>query len=115
MRIRIVKCSNPHYWYINNVGEEFEVMSYSDLNYGVITSNRYMFSLVVKDDCELIEDDIKLDEYHRYKTVINSKDIELSNNGGYKSIQIGRESFSIEDMKELIKVLNKMLDLSKDM
>lgn len=59
MKVRIVKCSNPGWWYANKVGQTFDVVK----RYYLIRSNEERpeyqvkdgIGLIEKSDCEVIE------------------------------------------------------------
>ena len=57
MKVKIIKCSNPEWWYINKIGEEFEVKDVSPLVSRLIDEEcyRYRETFISKEDCEVIE------------------------------------------------------------
>lgn len=52
MKVKIVKCSEPQFWYKNHIGEVFEVEGYDATNYDIINNPKYSTHLLVKVDCQ---------------------------------------------------------------
>lgn len=52
MKIKILRSSEPHYWYSTYIGQEFKVYSEEPDDYCV---EDHHSMLVGKDDCEVIE------------------------------------------------------------
>ena len=57
MKVKIVKCSSDSYWYKNRIGDDFKVEHYNNENYRAINIDGLF--LLLKSDCEIIEDKVK--------------------------------------------------------
>ena len=56
MKIKIIKCSSTHYWYLNRIGETFEVL-YESLAYGYcVHKGRLLDSFVSFSDAEVLSE-----------------------------------------------------------
>ena len=53
MKVKIIKCENPEYWYADKIGEVFEVEEWDIRNYKKFGS----CDLIIKSDCEIVEND----------------------------------------------------------
>ena len=61
MKVKIVKASQPTYWYANNIGETFEVDDTAGCySYTVINNPKYKIHCISKCDCEIISDTVKI-------------------------------------------------------
>lgn len=54
MKVKIIKCSKPHWWYIDCIGNVYEVESFNEEDYKVI--DPMYFFLLYKSDCQIIEE-----------------------------------------------------------
>lgn len=76
MRIKIVKCSNPQWWYNHRVGEEHIIASHAadgSVGIEVIEDGEKIIMPIRQDDWEVV--DLEPDEYSVPQS--NSKDIKL--------------------------------------
>jgi len=55
MKVKIISCNRPTYWYYDQVGREFEVYDYNKSDYKVVSDN-ICGSYILKSDCEIIPD-----------------------------------------------------------
>lgn len=61
MKVKIVKASQPSYWYANRIGETFEVEDISGYrSYTVINNPKFTNHCIDKCDCEIISETVKI-------------------------------------------------------
>jgi len=63
MRVKIVKCKYPGWWYEDRIGEEFEVEERVSLTFGEPSYKLagYEFDRILKEDCEVVTDTSPVD------------------------------------------------------
>ena len=61
MKVKIVKASQPTYWYANNIGETFEVDDIAGCyGYNVINNPNFTHHYIQQRDCEIISEPVKI-------------------------------------------------------
>lgn len=70
MKVKIVKCSNPEYWYADKIGKVFEVINNDNENYEAISAYGTE-GYILKKDTEIIETYL----YHNGRKIPVSEDI----------------------------------------
>jgi hypothetical protein len=53
MKIKIVSCNNPNYWYSSKIGEVFDVEKFNDIDYIL----NYELSFILKIDCIVLNNE----------------------------------------------------------
>lgn len=56
MRVKIVKCSDPTYWYSGYIGKDFDVISFCNFVYTVIEPVSKEKMIITKNDAEIVPD-----------------------------------------------------------
>lgn len=61
MKVKIVKASQPTYWYAKHIGETFEVEDRTDsFGYSVINNEKFTLYCIQQEDFEIITDTVKI-------------------------------------------------------
>lgn len=58
MRIEVINCDNPGYWYANHIGEDFSVICYypEDKVFLVREKQGYL-NIIHKDNCKIVTEE----------------------------------------------------------
>ena len=113
MKVKIIKCKSPEYWYANIIGEVFEVEEWDIHNYKKLES----CDLISKSDCEIVENDT---QQEIVKVCDEVKNMLLEKNRKYgdaalNPIRIFAKSDTVEQLKVRIDdKLNRFKNMQKD-
>ncbi len=56
MRVKIIKCRQPHFWYSNKIGKEYNVRQCKNIDEDYELIGNDFFANIEKEDCEIIEE-----------------------------------------------------------
>ena len=113
MKVKIIKCKSPEYWYANIIGEVFEVEEWDIRNYKKLES----CDLIIKSDCKIVENDT---QQKIIKVCDEVKNMLLEKNRKYGDAALNPiRIFATADTVEQLKVriddkLNRFKNMQKD-
>lgn len=55
MQVRIIKCSEPHWWYVDQLGEVFQVEPFMDSGHYVVDAGNDKKLLINPEDCAILD------------------------------------------------------------